>query len=166
MTKNRTSFFHKTENTEFHTEFNSPQQACGSYCKVKPADSRIRVKHGKIVSGDQNAVTLFGVKNGATLASLFKDNRAYRVKLSELDCNQTCRAYLRRIGGKPFWARITVDKDCLVITDNHIEENFLIDGEELIESMERESAEVSTETKALTPLNPGALFLENTALFP
>lgn len=164
MPKNRTSVFHKTENTELHTEFNSPQQVSGSYCKVKLADSRIRVKHGKIVSCDQNAVFLFGVKKGEPLASLFTDCIACKVKLSELDRNQSCRAYLKRIGNKPFWARITVNEDCLVIRNSHIEENFLIDGEDLIETMERESAEVNTETKKMTPLNPGALFLENTAL--
>lgn len=165
MPKNKTYVSHKTENTELHAEFNSLQQACGSYCKVKPADSRIRVKYGKIVSCDQNAVFLFGVKKGAPLASIFADCLAYKVKLSELDRKQTCRAYLKRIEGKPFWARITVKEDYLLIRNCHIEENFLIDGEDLIETMEKECAKVNTETKELTPLNPGTLFLENIVPF-
>lgn len=165
MLKNKNCVSHKTENTKLHTEFNSPQQACGSYCNVKAADSRIRVKYGKIVSCDQNAVFLFGVKKGAPLASIFADCLAYKVKLSELDRNRTCRAYLKRIEGKPFWAQITAKKDCLLIRNCHIEENFLIDGEDLIETMEKECAKVNTEAKELTPLNPGTLLLENTVLF-
>lgn len=167
MAKIQTSLFNKNRNTVLHAEFNSPERAYGSYDEIKQSDSRIDVRDGQIVSFDQNAVSLFGFIKGAPFASLFASPAAYKVKLSELERHKTCRAYLRRADSRCFWARITADGHYLVISDSHIEENFLIDGEDLIESMERRTAgeEIKRVDSTQGHLKPDALFLENPSLF-
>lgn len=137
MRKNRTSLFDKKENTFHRTEFNSIQENYSHYFDVIRTDSSIELKFGQIIRCDKNAVSVFGGIENKPFLSLFADRGAGIVKLSELERNQTCVAYLVDGDGRRFWARITIKENKVLISDIQREKSFLSDGEDLRESMER-----------------------------
>lgn len=137
MRKNRTCLFDKKENTFHCAEFNSTEENYSHYFDVIRPDSHIELKYGQIIRCDKKAVSVFGQIENKPFLSLFADRSAGIVKLSELDHNQTCDAYLIDGDGVRFWARITIKEGKARISDIQREKSFLADGEDLRESMER-----------------------------
>lgn len=160
MRKNRISLFDKKENTLQRSEFNSTQENYSHYFDVKRADSSIELKHGQIIRHDKNAASVFGQIEHKQFLSLFADRSAGIVKLSELERNQMCDAYLIDGDGMRFWARITIKEDTVLISDIQCEKSFLADGEDLRESMERSllKKEEHSVFYRKPDMNPSALF--------
>jgi hypothetical protein len=98
------------------------------------------LEEGKIKKFDADIGKSLAVRRGLPLTELFADEAVRRMKLMMLERTGRCEVRIRDLSGLVFWAEIRLDGNKVMIRDIDTEKKFEIDGEDILEEMEREPA--------------------------
>jgi hypothetical protein len=95
------------------------------------------IEEGKIKKFDADISKSISVRRGLPLAEIFADEAVRRLKLTMLERTGRCEVRLRDLSGMIFWAEMRRDGNVVSIRDIDLEKKFEIDGEDILEEMER-----------------------------